>query len=311
LTLFYYDPQFTEHQTGGHPESPQRVVAVHRQLLHAGLLAQMKEPKWEPISPARLAQVHDAAYLAQLERVTQAGGGLLDSDTIASRRSLDVARLAAGAVTDAVGRVLAGEDRRAFCLVRPPGHHALTDQAMGFCLLNNIAIGARLALEEQQLSRVLIVDWDVHHGNGTQAIFWDEPRAGFLSIHRWPFYPGTGRRDETGGGDAVGTKVNLPIAYGTSRRDYFAALRTELERLAERIRPELVLVSAGFDAHHADPIGSLGLETEDFGELTRLVLDVAQVHAQGRVVSVLEGGYDLTALADSAQLHVEVLLGTP
>ncbi len=264
MTLFYYDPQFTEHETGDHPECPQRVVAVHRQLGKTGLLARLTRPSWQALSPARLAQAHSPAYVAQLERFAAAGGGYLDSDTVCSARSFDVARQAAGAVADAVSRVLAGEDRRAFCLVRPPGHHALHDRAMGFCLLNNIAIGARLALEEQQLSRVLIVDWDVHHGNGTQAIFWEEPRVGFLSIHRWPFYPGSGQRNETGGGTALGTKSNLPIEFGTSRRDYLDCFGQGLARLAERIRPELVIVSAGFDAHRDDPIGSLGLETEDF-----------------------------------------------
>ena len=159
--------------------------------------------------------------MAQLEQFAAAGGGYLDSDTFCSQRSYDVARLAAGAVADAVGRVLAGEDRRAFCLIRPPGHHALADQAMGFCLLNNIAVGASLALAEFDLERVLIVDWDVHHGNGTQSIFWENERVGFLSIHRWPFYPGSGRADETGGGAALGTKVNLPIEMGTSRRAVF------------------------------------------------------------------------------------------
>ena len=311
LTLFYYDPQFTQHQTGDHPECPERVVAVHRHLLRTGVLAHLKTPKWEPIAPARLAQVHDPAYLDQLGRLAARGGGFLDSDTVASGSSFDVARLAAGAVADAVTRVVGGEDRRAFCLIRPPGHHAMADRGMGFCLLNNIAVGARLALDELGLARVLIVDWDVHHGNGTQAIFWEEPRVGFLSIHRWPFYPGTGRRDETGGGPAVGTKVNLPIEYGTSRKQYLDCLRRDLELLAERVRPELVLVSAGFDAHRHDPIGSLGLETEDFRPLTQMALDVADSYAGGRLVSVLEGGYNLTALADSAEVHVEELLGTP
>jgi acetoin utilization deacetylase AcuC-like enzyme len=311
LTLFYYDPQLAQHETGDHPEQPLRVVRVAQRFEETGLLARLNRPSWQPISSARLAQVHAPAYVAELERFAASGGGQLDADTVASRRSFDVARLAAGAVADAVGRVLAGDERRAFCLVRPPGHHALADRAMGFCLLNNIAVGARWALDEFDLARVLIVDWDVHHGNGTQAIFWDEPRVGFLSIHRWPFYPGTGRRDETGGGDALGTKANLPIQFGTPREDYFAAFSQQLERLADKMRPELVLISAGFDAHRDDPIGSLELETDDFRRLTELVTQVAQVHAQGRIVSVLEGGYDLTALADCAQVHVEELLRTP
>jgi acetoin utilization deacetylase AcuC-like enzyme len=310
LTLFYYDPRFTQHRTGDHPECPQRVVAVAEHLERTGLADRLTRPTWQPLSPTQLAHTHTANYVAELERVATAGGGYLDPDTVCSRHSFEVASLAAGAVTDAVDRVLAGQDDRAFCLVRPPGHHALADRAMGFCLLGNVAIGARAALEEHGLARVMIVDWDVHHGNGTQAIVWEEPRAGFLSIHRWPFYPGTGWHDETGGGRALGTKLNLPIEFGTSRQHFLDAFRRGLEHLADRIRPELILVSAGFDAHRDDPIGSLGLESEDFGRLTQWVLDVAQVHAHGRVVSVLEGGYNLEALAESAGIHVRRLIST-
>jgi acetoin utilization deacetylase AcuC-like enzyme len=311
LTLFYYDPMLAEHQTGDHPESPQRVLFVARHLEETGLLGRLTRPDWQSISTARLAHTHSPGYLTQLEQFAAAGGGYLDSDTVCSHRSYDVARRAAGAVADAVARVIAGEDRSAFCLIRPPGHHALADEAMGFCLLNNVAVGASLALAELDLRSVLIVDWDVHHGNGTQSIFWENEQVGFLSIHRWPFYPGSGRADETGGGAALGTKVNLPIEMGTSRRHYIDALRGGVERLADKIRPELVLISAGFDAHRNDPIGSLELETEDFGPLTQLVRQVADVHAQGRVVSVLEGGYDLRALADCVGVHLEELLGTP
>ncbi|HEY1786066.1 MAG TPA: histone deacetylase [Pirellulales bacterium] len=311
MTLFYYDPTFAQHATGDHPESPQRVLFAAQHLAETGLLARVARPSWQAISPARLAHTHHPGYLAQLKQFAAAGGGYLDSDTVCSPQSYDIARQAAGAVADAVTRVVAGEDRRALCLIRPPGHHALADRAMGFCLLNNIAVGANLALAECNLDRVLIIDWDVHHGNGTQSIFWENERVGFLSIHRWPFYPGSGRADETGGGAALGTKVNLPIEFGTSRRDFLDALRSGVERLADKIRPQLVLVSAGFDAHRNDPIGSLGLETEDFGPLTQIVRSVADVHAQGRIVSVLEGGYDLRALADSVGVHLEELLGTP
>jgi acetoin utilization deacetylase AcuC-like enzyme len=179
---------------------------------------------------------------------------------------------------------------------------------MGFCLVNNVAIGARVATDELGLDRVLIVDWDVHHGNGTQAIFWDDPRVGFLSIHRWPFYPGTGRDDETGGGPALGTKLNLPIEMGTARREYLDDFHRGLTELATRMRPQLILVSAGFDAHRDDPIGSLGLEIEDFADLTATVLDVAGEYCGGRVVSVLEGGYNPSILAGCVELHLTGLL---
>ena len=201
--------------------------------------------------------------------------------------------------------LLRGKDRRALCVVRPPGHHALPGRGMGFCLFNNIAVAARMAVEEFQLDRALIVDWDIHHGNGTQDVFWEEPRVAFLSIHRSPFYPGTGSEDETGGSHAPGTKLNLPIPFGTTRHDYLARFANALERFADKTRPQMVFLSAGFDAHRLDPVGNLGLETEDYIPLTNLVLDVADLHAGGKLVSVLEGGYNPEVTADCVEVHLE------
>jgi len=308
MALLYYDPLFLEHRTGTHPERPERLVQVVRQLQRTGLDQRCQRPQWEPASAEQLARVHKPEYAAKLHAYCAAGGGRIEEDTVCSQRSSDVARLAAGAACDAVGRVLRGEDKQALCLVRPPGHHALRDAPMGFCLFNNVAVAARAAIREFSLNRLLIVDWDVHHGNGTQATFWDDPQVGFLSIHRWPFYPGTGRADETGTGSALGTKLNLPTEMDTSRKSYLDRFRLGLEHLAERIRPELVLISAGFDAHADDPVGSLGLQTEDFAPLTEMVLDVAAAHAGGKVVSVLEGGYNTGILAGCVALHLETLL---
>lgn len=308
MTLLYYDPLFLEHQTGKHPERPERLAQVVRQLERTGLVNRCTRPVWEAASPAELTRVHAAEYLGQVERFCGAQGGRIEVDTICSPRSFDAARLAAGAVCDAVRRVLAGPDRQALCLVRPPGHHALHDAPMGFCLLNNVAVGALVATEELGLDRVLIVDWDVHHGNATQATFWNDPRIGFFSIHRWPFYPGTGRADETGGGKAIGTKMNVPVEMGLSRRMYLENFRKHLEALAAKIQPQLVLVSAGFDTHRDDPVGSLGLETEDFAPLTDAVLDIAAEFAGGRIVSVLEGGYNPGILAGCVELHLTTLL---
>ncbi len=309
MTLFYYDPRFLEHDTGGrHPERPERLIYTMRHLERVGLDCQVERPAWQPMSPEGLALVHAPEYVAAIEQFSAEGGGRVEEDTIASRQSYDVACLAAGAVADAVERIASGPQRQALCLVRPPGHHALRDAAMGFCLFNNVAVGARTATRRLGIDRVLVVDFDVHHGNGTQAIFWDDPRVGFLSIHRWPFYPGTGAADETGGGDAVGTKVNLPVPFGIARSDYLEHFTRALEWVASKTRPELILVSAGFDAHRDDPVGSLGLETEDFGPLTSVILDAAAAYAGGRVVSVLEGGYNTSALAGSVALHLETLL---
>ena len=243
-------------------------------------------------------------------RETIAAGrlGQIEQDTIVSAGSYDAALLASGTVCDAVGRVLGQEDKSALCLVRPPGHHALKNAPMGFCLFNNVAVAARSAVAEHQLDRVLIVDWDVHHGNGTQDEFYDDEQIGFLSIHRHPFYPGTGAVEDTGRGRGLGTTSNVPVEFGTPRKTYFDRFTAALEKLAARMKPQLVLVSAGFDAHKDDPIGSLELETDDFIELTKIVQSVADAHCEGRIVSTLEGGYNLTALADGVAVHLRTLL---
>ncbi len=306
--LLYEDRRFLAHLTGQHPENPQRLVAIADHLQAQGLAARCFRPKWDAVSQQRLGLVHPSSYVEQIKAFAEQGGGRIEQDTWVSPRSYEVALWAAGAVTDAVVRVVNGEADRALCLVRPPGHHALPQAAMGFCLFNHIAVGARVATSELGLDRVLIVDWDVHHGNGTQAIFWEDARVGFLSIHRFPFYPGSGDADETGSGAGRGTTLNLPVAWGTTRHEYLERFESQLSRFAEQVKPQLVLISAGFDAHRADPIGSLGLETEDFRTLTQIVLRVASTHAEGKVVSVLEGGYDPVALGESVGVHLETLI---
>lgn len=308
MTLLYASPRFLDHETGRHPERPERLRQVARHLERTGLGDRCTRPEWQPASHERLARIHEQGYVESVAQFAAQGGGWIEEDTVLCPASYDVALLAAGAVADAVSRVLRGDDRQALCLVRPPGHHALQRQAMGFCLFNNVAIGARVATAEFDLDRVLVVDWDVHHGNGTQASFWEDPQTAFLSIHRYPFYPGTGDRTETGSGRGLGTTINLPIAFGTPRRDYLAQFRGELEDFASRVKPQLVLLSAGFDAHRDDPVGSLELETEDFIPLTEAVLDVAEAYAGGKLVSVLEGGYNTSALAGSVAAHLETLL---
>ncbi len=308
MTLLYYHERFLDHQTGTHPERAQRLTQVMRHLERQSLVDQCRQVDWQPISIERLARVHKHEYIAQVEEFTQHGGGRIEADTVVSPASYDVARLAAGAVADAVDRVVRGEEKNALCLVRPPGHHALERSAMGFCLFNNVAVGARVATAEHQIDRVLIVDWDVHHGNGTQGMFWTDPQIGFLSIHRWPFYPGTGDVDETGSGAGLGMTVNLPIQMGIERDDYLKRFTMALEKFADKLRPQLVMVSAGFDAHRDDPVGSLGLEIEDFAELSQTVQKVADTHANGRIVSVLEGGYNPGILAGCVEVHLKELL---
>jgi acetoin utilization deacetylase AcuC-like enzyme len=283
-------------------------VGVADHLETSGLMEKTTRPDWHPVAHNLLTGVHDGAYIDQARRFAESGGGYIESDTVVSSASYDVATMAAGAACDATRRVLAGEDRDALCLVRPPGHHALPTAAMGFCLFNNIAVAASMAIRHHGLDRVLVVDWDVHHGNGTQDMFWENEQVGFLSIHRWPFYPGSGDEDETGHGSGLGATVNIPIEFGVSRQDYLDRFARELDDFANTIRPQLVLLSAGFDTHVLDPVGSLGLETEDFITLTKMVTAVADQHAQGRLVSLLEGGYNTQILPACVAVHLECLL---
>jgi acetoin utilization deacetylase AcuC-like enzyme len=307
MTILYHDPLFQRHQTGRHPECPARLEAIAKHAPFQALAAKCQPGQIQQAKEAEVAQHHDPRQVLLAKKVADQGGGMLEMDTVLSAESFDVALSAVGTGTAAVDAVLAGKDTNALCVVRPPGHHATPLQSMGFCLFNTIALAA-LHARDKGLNRVLIVDWDVHHGNGTQDFFYDDPAVGFFSIHRYPFYPGTGRKDETGHGAGLGTTFNAPVRFGTSRPDYFAAFASHLEKAADALKPELVLLSAGFDAHADDPIGSLGLEVEDFTRLSELVLDVAKTHAQKRLVSFLEGGYSLQRLPECVTAHLDVLL---
>ena len=307
MTVFYQSKTFLQHETGAHPENPKRLQAITKQVASAEI------PKLtivnDPATPdgKAIELVHTPPYLQRIQTLCGEGGGRIETDTVVSPRSYDVARYAAGCAMQAVDQVVQGKTKRVFCAVRPPGHHALSNQAMGFCLINNIAVAARHAISEHKLNRVLIVDWDVHHGNGTQDIFYEEEQVYFFSAHRHPFYPGTGMGDETGVGKGLGTIWNLPLAFGITREDYFQQFERMLVQAAEKCQPELILISAGFDAHKEDPIGSLGLETEDFGRLTQLLLQVARQYCGGRIVSLLEGGYNPQRLAESVVTHLTEL----
>jgi acetoin utilization deacetylase AcuC-like enzyme len=310
MTLLYRDPLFVKHETGQHPETPQRLHAIVARLEKASLVQQCTAGTYRPLTEEAVAKVHDPKQIVRAKQVAEHGGGRLDADTVVSPESFRVALAAPGACAAAVDAVLKGPETNALCLVRPPGHHATRVRSMGFCLFNNVALAAVHARETHHLSRILIVDWDVHHGNGTQDIFYEDPTVAFFSIHRYGggFYPGTGAANETGQGQGLGHIINEPIRFGTSRKDYHGSFRHGLENAADKIKPELVLISAGFDAHAKDPIGSLGLDVEDFVTLTKDVLEVANTHCKGRVVSCLEGGYNLQALAESVEAHLEQFL---
>ncbi|MGE3314948.1 MAG: histone deacetylase [Planctomycetaceae bacterium] len=307
MALLYTDPRFLEHRTGQHPESPERLRYLSEYLAKTDLLTKFVKPEVLPATREQLERIHTKNHVAEIEQFAADGGGQIETDTTMSARSFEVACLAAGTGISAVEKVLAGEAKRAVCLVRPPGHHALPTHPMGFCLFNNVAIAAAHA-RTKGIERVLIVDWDVHHGNGTQDIFYRDGNVFFLSVHRYPFYPGTGAANETGEGAGVGTIFNLPLRFGIRRSEFISAFESLLEDAVKKAKPELVLLSAGFDAHAADPVGSLGLETEDYEPLTSLVLDIADEYAKGRCISFLEGGYNVAKLAESIECHLQTVL---
>ena len=309
-TGLVFDPAFGLHDTGaGHPESPQRLEALIQGLETAGLRQRCRAIAPRPASDAELLRCHSRRYLQTVQRDIAYGREQLSTgDTPLGDHSEEVARLAAGGLLAAVEAVLAGEVANAFAAVRPPGHHAEPERGMGFCLFNNVAIAARHAQAALGVGRVLIVDWDVHHGNGTQAIFWRDPNVLYVSVHEWGNYPGSGATSERGEGPGAGTTVNCPLPAGSDGAAVLAGLGAALLPAADRFRPELVLVSAGFDGHRDDPLGRFALNSDDYGLLTELCLTVAREHAGGRLVSVLEGGYNLPALGESCAAHVASLL---
>jgi acetoin utilization deacetylase AcuC-like enzyme len=308
MVHLFTDPRMLEHvPPRPHPERPERLQAILRHLERTGLSQACPSGTVRPATDAEILRVHSAPYLKLVAEFEAQGGGAIEPDTWLLPGSTLAARLAAGAAVEAVRLVVAKSGSRALCLVRPPGHHARPDEPMGFCLFANVAVAAAEARDQLGLDRILIVDFDVHHGNGTQEIFYGDERVAFLSIHRYPFYPGSGGRDETGTGAGLGYTKNVPLPFGVSRPEYRTAFRSALESIADRVRPQLVLISAGFDAHAEDPVGSLGLEVDDFDLLTRDIVAVADTHAEGRIVSVLEGGYNVPILAGCVQAHLEAL----
>ncbi|MBW8065016.1 MAG: histone deacetylase [Nitrospira sp.] len=309
-TGFVYHPDYLKHDMGaGHPESPDRLRAILSHLEESGLLQRLTRIEPAEVQDEWITQIHDVSYLTKLKTKVPANGRVfLDPDTSMSVGSLQAAYLAAGGVLAAADAIMANAVDNAFCAVRPPGHHAERDHAMGFCLLNNVAIAARYLQRRHGLSRVLIVDWDVHHGNGTQHAFYDDPSVLFFSTHQYPCYPGTGPRSEQGEGEAKGLTINVPMLPGQGDEEYREAFERVLIPAADTFRPDFVLISAGFDAHRDDPLASMSLTEEGYADLTSLVAGLARRHCQGRILSCLEGGYHLSALSKSVERHLAALL---
>lgn len=308
-TALLADPVCKQHDPGaGHPERPERYDAVVDALTRAGLTKSLGRIEVRSATEDEIALCHSRAYIQRVKQDIGSGARELSTgDTNVSPRSLDVVLRAVGGVLNAVEAVVDRKAQNAFCVVRPPGHHARPEQGMGFCIFNSIAIAARHAQKKYGIGKVLIADWDVHHGNGTQDTFYADGSVFFFSTHQSPWYPGTGRASETGEGKGKDCTMNYPFPAGSGRGEIVGAFRDKLVAAADRFKPDLVLLSAGFDSRSGDPLGQFTLSDEDFATLTDVMLEIADKHASGRLVSVLEGGYNLSGLASAAAAHVKAL----
>jgi acetoin utilization deacetylase AcuC-like enzyme len=311
MTGIYHHELFGRHLLGyPHPESPSRYHAVMQRLHECDFAGDLGFVEARPIDPELLAAVHERRYIDGILSLKVDDAVVLDwGDTVATPDSVQAALHAAGAAVQACKAVLSGKLDNAFCPVRPPGHHAERDRAMGFCIFNNIAVAAAWLLAEGGLDRVAIVDWDVHHGNGTERIFIEDPRVLYISLHQYPHYPGTGPHSMIGTGPGTGFNINIPLGAGAEDALYRGEFKNHVLPALDRYAPEFILISCGFDGHRDDPLAGAQLTTGIFGEMTAMVMDAAAKHCGGRIVSLLEGGYDLEALADCAELHVGILAG--
>lgn len=306
----YFHPTCLQHLRGvPHPENPGRLEAISRKLQESGVwsMVQLKEPR--PAERYWIEHNHSPEYIDRIARACRQGTIVLDGgDTVVTPGSWDAALLAVGAALEGVDDLMAGRARAVFCAVRPPGHHAERDTAMGFCLFNNVAIAAHYALHQHGLSRVFILDWDVHHGNGTQNSFLERSDVFYCSLHQWPLFPGTGRAEERGKGPGEGYTLNIPLPPYQGDRVYLARLREQVLPALRRYRPQLLIISAGFDAHEGDPLASMEVSTAGFARMTQLVRRDMEKLAPGRILSVLEGGYHPAHLSESVLAHMQALV---
>jgi acetoin utilization deacetylase AcuC-like enzyme len=308
-TGYVYDPLYLEHDSSTHPENRRRLEQTLAHLREAGFLSRMQAIVARDATLDELSAVHHRGYIERVQRVAEGGGGWLDPDTYVGTRSYDAAVRAAGGLLAAVQAVLEGEVDNAFALVRPPGHHALANRGMGFCLFNNVAVAARCALQEHSLQRVLIVDYDLHHGNGTQESFYQDAEVLYFSTHQFPYYPGTGHWKETGQGAGEGYTVNVPLPSGVGDDGYQRVFDQVLVPVVARYKPQLILASAGYDAHWRDPLGMMLLSVSGYASLASRLVELAADVCGGRIVLTLEGGYNLEALASCVAATFSMLLG--
>ncbi len=307
---FVYHPDYLLHDTGDtHPESKKRLIAIIEHLEKTGLMNELTPVNPREATIEMLCAVHDEDYVHSVRKRIENGESILDAgDTAVGKGSWRAALLAAGGACSAADAVMKGEVNRVFCTVRPPGHHAGRRSAMGFCIFNNIAIAARHLQKEYGIERVMIIDWDVHHGNSTQEMFYGDASVFYLSIHQYPYYPGTGSADEIGEGKGRGFTCNIPVLPGTGDEEYLLLFDDALQRETEKFKPEFILISAGFDSHQSDPLANLMLDEKSYIKMTATICQYANEYTSGRIVSVLEGGYSLDALARSVEAHIRQMM---
>ena len=296
-----------KHKNEPHPENPGRLNAIQKNIESSKYYNNLTLIQPRKATVEDIAKVHGTGYIRSVEDSCRDGIRNLDADTVISADSYQAALLSAGAGLEALDKILEGTVGNAFCAVRPPGHHAEQNKAMGFCLFNNVGVIARYAQDVKNIQKIFIFDWDVHHGNGTQHSFYKDSSVYYSSIHQYPFYPGTGGVDETGTGDGLGSNLNLPMRAYSCDTDYINAIEHKLIPVIQKFNPDLIIISAGFDAHENDPLAQINLSTECYGKMTQKLMEIANDVCNGRILSMLEGGYDYSALADSVQLHVETL----
>lgn len=304
------DPIYLEHQTGSyHPENHQRLEAIYEMLDEDDISGKFKELGPRKATREEIEYIHASSYYNSIEATSGVSASYLDPDTVTSERSFEAALCAAGGVLTGIDTIFSGIAENVFALIRPPGHHAEKDRGMGFCLFNNIAIGAVYAMKQYSTDRVLIIDWDLHHGNGTQNAFYKDPKVLYFSTHQYPYYPGSGSFDEIGHGEGMGFTVNVPLSIGKGDEEFYKIFKKVLEPIAGEYKPQLVLVSAGFDSYAGDPLGGMDLTPSGFGNLTDIIKEIADNFSDGKLLMALEGGYDLSGLRQCVKTVMKSLIG--